>query len=136
MYESVPMDLAERRRQADRDAQGAGQIERLSLASLKNQIQRITARVFEYEDGSPFVTSERQRLGCPSGIDFGCEREFVFQPPEILRRRILCRQSHYKYGRLVAFLPATVKGEFHTFPQRYELVLWRVCPGKYNLRHG
>jgi hypothetical protein len=28
-----------------------------------------------------------------------------------------------------AFLPATVKGEFHTFPQRYELVPWRVCPG-------
>ena len=49
MYESMPLDLAERRRQADRDAQGAGQIERLSMASLKNQIQRITARVFEYE---------------------------------------------------------------------------------------
>jgi hypothetical protein len=136
MYESVPMDLAERRRQADRDAQGAGQIERLSLASLKNQIQRIAARVFEYEDRSPFVTSERQRLGCPCGIDFGCERVFVFQPPETLRRRILCRHSHYKYGRLGAFLPTTVKGEFHTFPQRYELVPRRDCPGKYHLRHG
>jgi hypothetical protein len=38
MYDSVPMDLGECRRQADGDAQGAGQIERLPLASLKNQI--------------------------------------------------------------------------------------------------
>jgi hypothetical protein len=61
----VPMDLAERRRQADRDAQGAGQIERLSLASLKDQIQRLAARVFQYEGRSPLVTTERQRLSCP-----------------------------------------------------------------------
>jgi hypothetical protein len=40
---------------------------------LKNPIQRLTARVFEYEDRSPFVTTERQRLGCPYGIEFGCE---------------------------------------------------------------
>jgi hypothetical protein len=130
MYESVPMDLAECRRQADGDAQGAGQIDGLPLAALKNQIQRVTARVCEYEDRSPLVTSERQRLGCPCGIDFGCERVFVLQPPETLRRRILCRQSHYKYRRLVVFLPATVKGEFHTFPQRHEIVRWGVCPGK------
>jgi hypothetical protein len=74
-----------------------------------------TARDFEYEDRSPFGTSERQRLGYPCGIDFGCERVFMFQPPETLRRRILCRHSHYKYGRLGAFLPATVRGEFYTF---------------------
>jgi hypothetical protein len=36
MYEAVPMDLAERRRQADSDTQDAGQIERSSLVSLKN----------------------------------------------------------------------------------------------------
>jgi hypothetical protein len=77
MYESVPMDLAECRRQANGDAQGAGQIERLPLGSLKNPIQRLPARVFEYEDRPPFVTGERQRLGCPFGIDFGCERVFV-----------------------------------------------------------
>jgi hypothetical protein len=37
---------------------------------------------------------------------------------------------------LGAFLPATAKAEFHTFPQKYELVPRRVCPGKYHLRHG
>jgi hypothetical protein len=29
--------------------------------------------------------SERQRLGCPRGIEFGCERAFVLEPPESLR---------------------------------------------------
>jgi hypothetical protein len=88
MHESVSMDLAECCRQANGDAQGAGQIKRLPLGSLKNPIQRLTARVFEYEDRPPFVTGERQRLGCPSGIDFVCERVFVLQPPETRRRRV------------------------------------------------
>ena len=80
------MDLAECCRQADSDVQDAGQIERsVSLVSLKNQIQGLTARIFEYKDCPPFVTSEFQRLSCPRGIEFGCERVFVFEPPETLR---------------------------------------------------
>jgi hypothetical protein len=75
-------------RQANGDAQDAGQIERLPLVPLKNQIQGLAARIFEYEDRPPFVTSERQRLGCPRGIEFGCERVFVLEPPEALRRRL------------------------------------------------
>jgi hypothetical protein len=47
MYESVPMHLAECRRQADGDAQGAGQIEGLPLVPLKNPIQRFAARVMQ-----------------------------------------------------------------------------------------
>ena len=82
MNKAAPMNLAECCRQANSDAQDAGQIERLRLIPLKNQIQRLTAGVFEYEDRPPFVTSERQRLGCPCGIEFGCERVFVLEPPE------------------------------------------------------
>ena len=37
------------------------------------------------QDCSPFVTSEHQRLACPSGIEFGCERVFVLEPSETLR---------------------------------------------------
>jgi hypothetical protein len=77
MYEAVPMDLSECCRQADGDAQGAPQIERSPLVQVKNLIQRLTARIFEYEDRPPFVTGKRQRLGCPFRIDFGCERVFV-----------------------------------------------------------
>ncbi len=88
MDETAPMDLAECCRQADSDAQDARQIERLSLVPLKNQIQGLAARILEYEDRPPFVTSERQRLGCPRRIEFGCERVFVLEPPETLRRRL------------------------------------------------
>jgi hypothetical protein len=38
MYETLPMNLSEYCRQANSDAQDAGQIERLPRASLKNQI--------------------------------------------------------------------------------------------------
>jgi hypothetical protein len=77
MYESVPMDPAECCRQADGNTQDSGEIERLSVASLKNPIQRLTAWIFEYEDRPPFVTCERKGLGCPFWIDFACERVFV-----------------------------------------------------------
>jgi hypothetical protein len=64
-------------------------------------MQRLTSRVFEYEDRSPFVTTERQRLGCTYGIDFGCERVFMLQPPETLRRQLFCGEGHYEDGRRV-----------------------------------
>ena len=85
MYKTVPMDLAECCRQANSDLQDPSQIERLPLVPLKNMIQGLTARVLEYEDRPPFVTSERQRLGCPRGIEFGRERVFVLEPSETLR---------------------------------------------------
>jgi hypothetical protein len=85
MYEAALMDLAECCRQANGDAQEASQVERLPLVPFKNPIQGLTARILEYEDRPPFVTSKRQRLGCPRGIEFGCERVFVLEPPESLK---------------------------------------------------
>jgi hypothetical protein len=73
MYESVAMDPAECCRQADGNTQDSGKIERLPVPSLKNPIQRFTARVFKYEDRSPLVTTESQRPDCPSGIEVGGE---------------------------------------------------------------
>jgi hypothetical protein len=64
------------------------------LVPLKNPIQRLTARVFEYEDRPPVVSSERERLGCPRGIEFGRERVFVLQSPNNLRRRLFCGEHH------------------------------------------
>jgi hypothetical protein len=61
------------------------------MVSLKNPIQRLTTRIGEYEDRPPFVTSERQRLGCPRRIEFACERIFVLEAPEALRRRLFGR---------------------------------------------
>jgi hypothetical protein len=88
MYEAAPMDLAECCRQANGDVQEASQVKRLSLVPFKNPIQGLTARVLEYEDRPLFVTCERQRLDCPRGIEFGCERVFVLEPPKTLRRRM------------------------------------------------
>ena len=85
VYETAPMDLAECWRQANSDAQDAGQIERLvPELPLKKQIQGLTARICEYQDRPALVTSERQRLGCPRGIEFGCERVFVLEPAKAL----------------------------------------------------
>ena len=60
----------------------------MPLVPLKNPIQGLTARVPEYEDRPPLMTRERQRLGCPRGIEFRCKRVFVLEPPETLRRRL------------------------------------------------
>ena len=109
MYEAVPMNLAESFRQAYGDGQDATQIERLPLIPLKNQIQRLTARVSEYEYCPPFVTSGRQRPGCPCWIASGCERVFVLEPPEVLRRRLFCSGCHCQDRRWVAVLPPAIK---------------------------
>ena len=68
------------------------------MAPLKNQIQRLTAWVFEDEDRSPFVTTESKRPGCPSRIEFGGELVFVLQAPDTLRRRLFPAQCHYQDG--------------------------------------
>jgi hypothetical protein len=86
------VDLAECGHQAISDVQDASQIERLLLVPLKNPIQGLTARIFEYKDCPPFVTSRRQRLGCPFGIEFGCERVFVLEAPKTIRRRLFCSE--------------------------------------------
>ncbi len=57
MYDAVLMDLTECSRHTNGGAKEASQVERLPLVTLKNPIQRLTARVFEHEDRPPFVTS-------------------------------------------------------------------------------
>jgi hypothetical protein len=129
MDEAVLMDLAERCRQGNGDAQETGQIERLPLVSLKNPIQGLTARILEYEYCPSFVTSERQRPGCPRGIEFGCERVFVLEPPETLRRRHFRGQCHRQNRRRIAMLPSAIKREVRAFPEEFQHVFRRRCHG-------
>ena len=71
MDEALPVGLAKRCRQADGNAQEAGQIDRLSLVLLDDPIQGFAAWILENEDRSPLVTSQRERLSCPCRIEFG-----------------------------------------------------------------
>ena len=96
MDKAVPVDVAECCRQADGDAQEASQLERLPPAPSKDTIQGLAARVREYQHCPPFVTSERQRPGCPRGIKFGCERVCVLYPPEASRRGVFPDRRHHK----------------------------------------
>jgi hypothetical protein len=86
MYQAVPMDLADCCRQANGDAQEARQIERSPLVPLKNLIHGLSARILKYEYRLPFMTRERQRPGCPRGIEVGFERVFVLEPAKTLSR--------------------------------------------------
>jgi hypothetical protein len=136
MYETLPMNLSEYCRQANSDPQDAGQIERLPGASLKNQIERLTARVRQYKDRPSFVTSDRKRLGCPCRIEFRCEREFVFEPAKTLGRWLFFHERHCQDRRRVAALPAAVKSEVRAFPERLQHVPGRLCDRRHARRHG
>ena len=120
--QAAPMDLADCCRQANGDAQAAGQLERLPLAQIKDPVHWLAARVPKYEDRPPFVTSERQRLGRPRGIKFGCERVFVLEPLEARRRRLFSDGRQHQDRERVAALPAAVKDELPAFPQRLQHV--------------
>jgi hypothetical protein len=80
MNEAVPVHLTECRCQANSNTQEATQIEWLSLVPLKDLIQRFTARILKYKNGSSIVASDRQRLGCPGGIKFACQRVLMLEP--------------------------------------------------------
>jgi hypothetical protein len=116
MYEALLMDLTECSCQPNGGAKEASQVERLPQAALKNPIQRLTPRVLEYEDRPSFVTSNGQRLGSPRGIEFGCQRVFVHEPPDTLRRRLF-KESDRQDWRGVVVLSAAVKGKVRAFPQ-------------------
>jgi hypothetical protein len=135
MYEAVPTDLAECCRQANGDAQEASQVEWLPVVPLKNSIQGLTARVIEYENRPPFVTSKRQRLG-PRGIEFGCERVFVREPLESLRSRLFCGECDRQEWRRVAVLSAAIKGELGAFPEGLQHISRRRCHRGHPSRHG
>src|SRR5260370_19139850 len=129
------MDLSECLRQTNGDAQKASQFERLPVVSLKNPIQGFTARVIQYEDCPPFVTRERQRHCCPCGIEVGCERVFVLEPPKTLRCRLFCGECHHQDRRWVAVLPAAVKRKVRPFPDGLQHVPRRLCHGGHPRRH-
>src|SRR5216684_9345857 len=127
MYKAAPMDLADCFSQTDGDAQKPRQFERLPVVPLKNPIQGFTARVIQYEDCPAFVMSKGQRLGRPRGIEFGCERIFMLEPPETLRGRLFCGECDRQDWGWVAVLSAAVKGEVRTFPEGLQHVSRRRC---------
>jgi hypothetical protein len=103
---------------------------------ISHLIQRLTARVLKYEDRPPFVTSERQRPGCPRWIEFGRQRVFVLQPPATLSWRLFCGGCDRQNWRGFAMLSAAVKGEVRTFADGPQRVPKRLGHGGHLRRHG
>ena len=87
------MGMAERRCQVNGKAEKTRQIERLLPLPLTNAVERLTARVGENKDGPSFVTRERQGLCRPLGLQFRCERVFVFEASQTLRAMFVLRQE-------------------------------------------
>ena len=58
------------------------------------------------------MTRERQRLGRPRGLKFGCERVFVLEASQTLGQRLFGGRSDYQERRWVAALSGAVKREF------------------------
>ena len=118
MDQALPVNLAQRCRKTDGDAQEANQIEGAPLVLLNELIQRLAAWVSEYEDCAPLMTGQRERLSGPCRIEFGRERPFVLEPPKALARRLLSGNHERQHGRLMAGFSAAEKGEVCLFAQR------------------
>src|SRR3984957_17650265 len=132
MYKTALVDLAERRSQADRDAQNARQIQRRPtphLVPLKNPIQELAAGILEDQYGSPLVASKCQRHGRPPGIKFGCQRIFALQAPQPLGRRRIWGERYQQERRWVAVLAAAIQRKIGAFPERLQHVSGRLGQG-------
>jgi hypothetical protein len=123
MDEPLLVRLAECCRQTDGDAQKVGQIGRSSLVLLNELIQRFTAWILKNKERSSSVVSEHARLSCPCRTEFGCKREFVFEPPETLRRWLFSGDRYGEDRHLVVALSAAVESEVLHFAKRLQYVL-------------
>ena len=94
---------------------------------LQNVVERLTAWVGENQDGPSFVTRERQRLGRPRGLKFGCERVFVLEASQTLGRRLFRGRSHRQKRHWIAALPAAVKSEFRSTADWLQDVVRSCC---------
>ncbi len=122
MNEALAVHASERGRQANGDAQGARQFERLSFAPLKDPIQGLAAGIREDEHRLPVATGEFQRPGCPRRIKVGGERAFVLELPEALGRRLFCGGCDDQDGGWVTRLVAAVQRKLPAVPQRLEQI--------------
>jgi hypothetical protein len=94
MDEALPVGLANCRGQPDGNAKEKDPIDLFSFMLLNHPIEQFTTWISEYEGRSPSVPSQRERPSRPFCIEFRCERVFMFEPPESLRRRLLSSNRH------------------------------------------
>ena len=112
------MQLSERRRQRDREAQESRQLQRLAEQSIEG----IAAGILQHQHPAAVVADERQRPRRPGGIELLRESELMLELSK--SRGGLLRgdrgQQQKRHG--VAGLPAPVKGKDTAFPQGLEQI--------------
>jgi hypothetical protein len=127
MNEALAVHASESDRQRDGDAQDASQFERLSFAPFKDPTQRLAAGIPENEHRPTVATGDLHGPGCPRRIKVGCERAFVLELPQALRRRLLGGGCDDQDGGLFTRLVTAVKSQLPVVPQRLQRVtnmLW------------
>jgi hypothetical protein len=79
MDEALVMHPTERIREGDRNAQKLGYLQWFAEES----IERLAARVVEYEHCVPIVARERNRQHSPFRVQLACELVFVHDPRKV-----------------------------------------------------
>jgi hypothetical protein len=124
--EALRVDLAKRRRQADRYAEKVRRIEAPHVP-LDEPIQGLATWIFKNQDHPPLMTRERERASRPRRVEFACQRVFVFKPSETLRRRLLRRHRYAQNGNMAATFLAAVKREAPALAEWLQRVCWIIC---------
>jgi hypothetical protein len=118
MDETVLVNLSERDRQSDSDAQELSHLHRRS----NQAVERFASRVIEYEYGATLVSDEAERHNGPGRIQFGTQREFVLHSAKTAWRGVLPQWGDHERGPRGpvdrAPAPDTVKSEFPIVPER------------------
>ena len=112
MNEALPVDLAERRRERNGEAQEARQLQRPSQHAL----EQIAAGILAHEHRASVVARKRERSRRPFRIKFVREGIFMLEPPEICRG-LLCVQGRQHQDRVrVVRPPTSIEDVLATFP--------------------
>ena len=114
--EAMPVDLAERCRQADGEAQEARQVER----SAEGAIEGLAAIVLKDKRRTPSMASKRQRPDRPLRIKVDRERIFIFEPLEAPQFRSPCDERQHRDR--ITRLPGPVQRKLAVVAQKLQLV--------------
>ncbi len=118
------MDLAQRRGDADREAQEAPEVH----GRAEQPIERLAARVLEHQHGPAVFAHELQRPYRPGAIELVFQFVFMGEAVESGGRRALPRRQHNQHSppfAVGARAPSSAEDPIANVPQDVEALIHR-----------
>jgi len=129
MYQVAGVGLPQRSRKTNRDSEKLFHFKGLS----QQAIERRAAGIAEDQHRLPSMAFERQRAGCPGGIEFGREYILMLEPLAVRLFGVGVFRAEDEDRIAAVGPPSAVKDEFTVYMERLQCVSGEIKAGVHNL---